>query len=108
MEDIDELREQSCEYDEDRDECDPTAYTMVWQRVSVLKVTPKRVYTEPYQSPQLWGYDEARPWFDRQTLLEQGHAVWHNRRPVAITSTKRSSQKRERLITMHEPQSSTD
>src|SRR4249920_1980144 len=81
MENIGELWEQDCEYDEDRDECDPTAYRMVWQRVSVLKVTLKRVYTEPYQSPQLWGYDEAHPWFDRQTLLEQGHAVWHSRPP---------------------------
>ena len=54
---------------------------MVWERHTVVKITPKRIYTEPYQSSQLWGRSEVRPYFDRETLERDGSA-WHSTRPA--------------------------
>jgi hypothetical protein len=52
---------------------------MVWERVGIVKVTAKRIYTEPYDDPQIWGYQEVRPWFDRQKLEQTGYADWSSR-----------------------------
>jgi hypothetical protein len=53
---------------------------MIWERVRVIKMTAKRIYTASYRSAQLWGYDKIRPYFDKATLLRDGSA-WHRSRP---------------------------
>ena len=52
----------------------------VWISHAVVKITPKRIYTEPYRTAQLWGYQEVAPYFDRAALEQDGNA-WHKTRP---------------------------
>lgn len=53
----------------------------VWKRHAVVKITPKRIYTEPYQSAQLWGREEVQPYFDREALNRDGSAC-HRTKPA--------------------------
>jgi hypothetical protein len=48
-----------------------------WEKVEVVKATPKRVYTTPVG----YGGDTYQPYYDRQKLEHDGCAVYVGRRP---------------------------
>jgi len=72
------------------DDGDPDyEYRRVWYPIKIVKMTPKRIYTEPYRSAQGWGYQEHHPYFDRAALERDGTAEWSSR-PAGMLDDQRA------------------